>query len=95
MDKPLWRVFADQNGALKMNIHFTKFDRGNALAHGLLMGAGQIVIEADVTLSDSTGKVSADYKVAKDFALGGVAGATTNVDDVEEGFAKSVASIVK
>jgi hypothetical protein len=36
----------------------------------------------------------AQYKVSKDFAIGGVVGATTSVDDVEEGFAKSVAAVV-
>ncbi len=88
-------VFADANGALKMNIHFTKFDRGNAFARAMLIGLGQIVIEADVTLSDSSGHTVGEYKVAKDFALGGIAGATTTVDDVEDGFAKSVAAVVK
>jgi hypothetical protein len=88
-------VFADQNGALKMKIHFTKFNRGNAFARAMLIGLGQIVIEADVTLEDASGKTVAVYKVSKDFAIGGLVGATTTVDDVEDGFAKSVAEVVK
>jgi Domain of unknown function (DUF4410) len=88
-------VFADQNGALKMKIHFTRFDRGNAFARAMLIGLGQIVIEADVSLEDAGGKTVAQYKVSKDFALGGMAGAATTVDDVEDGFAKSVATVVK
>ena len=86
-------VLADQG--LTMKIHFTKFDRGNAFARAMLIGLGQIVIEADVSLVDKDGKTVAVYKVAKDFALGGLAGATTSVDDVEDGFAKSVAEVVK
>ncbi len=88
-------VLADQAGALKMKIHFTRFDRGNAFARAMVMGLGQIVIEATVTLQDSSGKPVAEYKVSKDFAGGGVLGATTTVEDVEEGFAKSVAEVVK
>ena len=79
---------------LKMKIHFTRFDRGNAFARAMLIGLGQIVIEATVTLQDAQGVTVAQYKVSKDFAIGGVVGATTSVDDVEEGFAKSVAAVV-
>jgi len=79
---------------LKMNIHFTRFDRGNAFARAMLIGLGQIVIEATVSLQDAQGTTVAQYKVSKDFAIGGVVGATTSVDDVEEGFAKSVAAVV-
>jgi hypothetical protein len=80
---------------LKMNIHFTRFDRGNALARAMLIGMGQIKIEATVVLTDANGTAVGQYEVSKDFALGGIAGATTNVEDVEEGFAKSVVEIVK
>ena len=79
---------------VKMKIHFTRFDRGNAFARAMLIGLGQIVIEATVTLQDAQGVTVAQYKVSKDFAIGGVVGATTSVDDVEEGFAKSVAAVV-
>jgi hypothetical protein len=91
-------VLVDQSGvatALKMKIHFTRFDRGSAFARAMLIGLGQIVIEANVTLEDASGTTVAQYKVSKDFALGGIAGATTSVDDVEDGFAKSVAAVVK
>jgi hypothetical protein len=82
-------------GGLKMQVHFTKFDRGSAFARAMLIGLGQIRIEATVSLIDSTGKTVAQYAVAKDFALGGIAGASTTVDDVEQGFAKSVVAILK
>jgi len=89
-------VLADPAGSqpLKMNIHFTQFDRGNAFARFMLIGLGQIRIDATVQLEDSSGKVVASYDVSKDFALGGVVGGTTTVEDVEDGFAKSVAAVV-
>jgi hypothetical protein len=85
----------DAASAMKMKLHFTKFDRGNAFARFMLIGLGQIRIEADVDILNNSGVQIAQYKVSKDFALGGVAGGTTTVEDVEEGFAKSVAEVVK
>jgi hypothetical protein len=81
--------------ALQMKIHFTRFDRGNAFARAMLIGLGQIRIEATVELTDPHGMAVAQYAVSKDFALGGVVGASTSVEDVEEGFAKSIAEVVK
>ena len=78
-----------------MKIHFTRYDRGNALARGILIGLGQIHIEGTVYIMDSAGQQVGQYAISKDFALGGVIGATTSVEDVEKGFAKSVAEIVK
>jgi hypothetical protein len=79
----------------KMKIHFTRFDRGSAFARAMLIGLGQIEIDATVDLVDNSGAQVAEYKVSKDFAIGGLIGATTTVEDVEDGFAKSVAEIVK
>lgn len=91
-------IFADRahaGSAMRLNIHFTKFDRGNAFARFMLIGLGQIRIEANVDVIDTSGHTVAQYQVAKDFALGGIAGGVTSVEDVEEGFAKSVAEVVK
>ncbi len=85
----------DGASAYKMQIHFTKFDRGSALGRAVLIGLGQIRIEATINLVDANGATAASYKVSKDFAFGGIIGAVTSVEDVEEGFAKSVAEIVK
>lgn len=81
--------------AYVMKIHMTRFDRGNAFARTMLIGLGQIHIEGNVDIEDAAGKRMAEYRVSKDFALGGIAGGTTTVEDVEDGFAKSVAEIVK
>ncbi|MGD0865371.1 MAG: DUF4410 domain-containing protein [Rhizomicrobium sp.] len=92
---PAVMVDAGTPSAYQMKIHMTRFDRGNSFARFMLVGLGQIHIEGTVDLDDSSGKSVAQYKVVKDFALGGVAGGTTTVEDVEEGFAKSVAEIAK
>ena len=79
-----------------MNIVFTQYDEGNAAARFFLAGLGQIRIDADVSLlTPATGATVATYKVSKDFSFGGLYGGTTNIHDVEKGFARSVAVIVK
>ena len=90
-------VFVDQAGGKPdvMKIHFTLFDRGNAFARAMLAGLGQIRIEATVYIIDPSGQQVGQYEVSKDFSFGGIYGAATTVEDVEDGFAKSVAEIVK
>jgi hypothetical protein len=88
-------VMAVGPGAYQMKIHITRFERGNPVARAMLIGLGQIHLEGTVELCDVSGNVVARYTVVKDFALGGIIGATTRVVDVEDGFAKSVAEIVK
>jgi Domain of unknown function (DUF4410) len=79
-----------------MKIIFTRYDEGNAFARFMLAGLGQIRIEADVLLLDpDTGQTVAKYQVAKDFSFGGIYGGTTTIQDVEKGFARSVAATVK
>jgi hypothetical protein len=86
---------ADAATAGTLKVNFTQYDSGSAFARAMLIGLGQIHVEGDVTIADSTGATAGQYKVAKQFALGGIAGATTSIEDVEDGFAKSVAEIVK
>ena len=85
----------DAATASTIKLNFTQYDPGSAFARGMLIGLGQIHIDADVLVIDANGKTEADYKVSKQFALGGIIGATTRIEDVEDGFAKSVAEIVK
>jgi hypothetical protein len=59
-------------------------------------GLGQIHIDADVWVFDAaTNESLGQYKVSKDFAFGGLYGLMTNIEDVEKGFARSVADIFK
>jgi hypothetical protein len=81
--------------AARMKLVFTRYDRGSAAARAFLIGLGQIRIDADVMLIDAGGNTVGQYQVAKQFALGGIAGAATSPEDVEAGFAKSVAEIFR
>ncbi|MBO6635932.1 DUF4410 domain-containing protein [Parvibaculum sp.] len=84
-----------ETAPVTMKVVFTKYDRGSAFARAMLAGLGQIEIDADVFLIDVEGKTLAQYEVSKDFAFGGIYGASTSIEDVEVGFIKSVIEIVK
>lgn len=79
---------------MKLKLIFTRYDEGSAGARFILAGLGQIRIDADVLfIDDATGQVLGRYQVSKQFAFGGLYGGFTRVEDVEKGFAKSVADI--
>jgi hypothetical protein len=86
----------DGGRRLKMKIVFTQYDEGNRFARFMLAGLGQIRIDGEVVLSDAqTGETLGRYEVSKQFAFGSIYGASTSIEDVEKGFAKSVADIFK
>ena|SRR6266480_7969501 len=78
---------------MNVKLVFTKYDNGNAFARFMLAGFGQIRISANVLLIEPTNNQTVgEFEVSKDFSFGGVYGGTTRVEDVEDGFARSVAS---
>ena len=81
--------------ALQVKIGFTRYEEGSGLARFMLMGLGQIRIDADVVLVDpATQSVLGTYLVTKTVAWGGIHGGATTIRDVETGFADAVADIV-
>jgi hypothetical protein len=80
---------------VNLSINFTAYDEGNAAARLMLMGLGQMHIDGDITIIDASGKTIGVYKISKQFALGGLVGATTSIKDVEGGFESSVVELVR
>ena len=75
-----------------MHILFTEYDQGDAFARFMIAGAGQIRIGTDVALRDqATDELLGRYEVSKQFAFGGIYGASTDMEDVEEGLALGIA----
>lgn len=67
----------------------------NRFARFMLAGLGQMHIDAHVVLQDqATQNTLGRYEVTKTFAWGGIYGAVTRIDDVEEGFANAVAALI-
>ena len=85
----------DDPAALQVKIGFTRYEEGSGLARFMLMGLGQIRIDADVVLVDpATQAVLGTYLATKAVAWGGIHGGATTIRDVETGFADAVADIV-
>lgn len=82
--------------AVNVKLVFTEYDKGNAFARFMLAGLGQIRIGANVLLIEpANNRTVGEFEVSKVFAFGGIYGGTTRVEDVEDGFARSVAAIFK
>jgi hypothetical protein len=88
-------VDCDEPGEATMSavVEITKYDERNAFARYMLAGLGQMHIQATVTLSDyKSGELIARSDVSKTFAWGGLYGAFTKIQEIEDGFAKAVAA---
>jgi len=83
-------------GEVNVKMVFTEYDTGNAFARFMLAGLGQIRIGANVFLVEpASDRTVGEFEVSKDFAFGGIYGGATRIEDVEDGFARSVAAIFK
>ena len=80
---------------LQATVELKRYDEGNAFARFMLIGLGQIHIDADVILSDFVSKDKlAQYEVTKTFAWGGIYGGATGIKDVEAGFCQAVSDSI-
>lgn len=81
--------------ALQASVAVKRYDEGSAFARFILIGLGQIHIDADVILSDlATKDKIAQYEATKTFAWGGIYGGITGIKDAEVGFCKAVADSI-
>jgi len=81
---------------LSLEVTITRYDKGQAFARLMLAGLGQIHIDGDIVLKEKeTQRVIEKANVNKTFAWGGVYGASTNMEDVEDGFAAGVLQALK
>jgi hypothetical protein len=73
-------------------VQLTKYEKGSAFARAMLAGLGQMHIEATVSIySMPERKLVGQFTMEKTFSWGGIYGASTTIETVEEEFAKSLA----
>jgi hypothetical protein len=79
----------------EVDVHVTRYQRGNAFARAMLMGLGQIHIDGnvDVFLMPEHRLLEA-FALKKTFAWGGIYGAATSIKVIERTFANGVAAAV-
>jgi uncharacterized protein DUF4410 len=76
-----------------VDLHLSRYDKGNAFARAMLAGAGQIHIEGKVQvyqLPEHT--LVGEFQLSKTFAWGGIYGASTSMQDIESTFADGIAA---
>ena len=79
----------------ELEVLITRYDKGNAFARFMLVGLGQIHIDAIVSMFIlPERRIFTKFDLNKTFAWGGIYGGFTSIEDVEEGFAKGVAEAV-
>jgi hypothetical protein len=84
------------NGAGKtyeVDLHLSRYDKGSAFARAMLAGLGQIHIDGKVDIyqmPDHT--LVGEFDLNKTFAWGGIYGAATSIEDIEDTFADGVAA---
>jgi len=84
------------DSGLKLEVEFTRYEKGSSVARFILIGLGQIHIDANVSLVDiATGIVLTKTEASKTFAWGGIYGGATNIEDIEPAFAEAVVDILK
>lgn len=90
----------DQRAGLHLAGVTTETAPGVALTAADISRITQLVMSdiqalAPGLIDPATGQELAKYKVAKQFSFGGLYGGLTSIQDVEKGFSKSVAALVK
>ncbi|MBV9726078.1 MAG: DUF4410 domain-containing protein [Gammaproteobacteria bacterium] len=81
--------------AMQVVLHVTKYEKGNAFARAMLAGLGQIHLEGTISVYQMPDHVLLeDFDLQKTFAWGGVYGASTSIEQIEDIFTDSVAATV-
>jgi len=79
----------------EVDLHLTRYDKGNAFARAMLAGLGQMHIEGVVSLFQMPEHTPVgEFTLKKTFAWGGIYGAATSIEDIEGTFADGVAAAV-
>lgn len=76
-------------------LRVTRYERGNKFARAMLAGLGQIHLEGTISVFQMpTHTLLEEFDLQKTFAWGGVYGASTSIEEIEDTFADGVAATV-
>jgi hypothetical protein len=94
-DRKLKNAAAPSPRTMQVVLHITKYEKGNALARAMLAGLGQIHLEGTVSVYRMPDHVLLeDFDLQKTFAWGGIYGASTSIEQIEDTFTDGVAATV-
>jgi hypothetical protein len=80
-------------GQYQIDVTITRYEKGNAFARAMLAGLGQMHIDGNVKVyaMPAHDRVE-EFAVQKTFAWGGIYGASTTMEDIEQSFAEGIAN---
>jgi hypothetical protein len=81
--------------SIQVLVHVTRYEKGNAFARAMLAGLGQIHLDGKIyvyQMPDRT--LLEDFDMQKTFAWGGIYGAATSMEQIQDTFADGVAATV-
>lgn len=79
----------------ELDLQLSRYERGNAFARAMLAGLGQIHIAGKVRIYQMPAhELVTEFDLAKTFAWGGIYGASTSIEDIENSFADGVAAAI-
>jgi hypothetical protein len=79
----------------EVDLLLSRYEKGSAFARAMLAGLGQIHINGVARVYQMPEhNLVAEFDLAKTFAWGGVYGASTSIEDVENAFADGVAAAI-
>jgi len=80
-------------GQYQIYVTLTRYEKGNAFARAMLAGLGQMHIDGNVKVFAMPAHTSIEeFTVQKTFAWGGMYGASTRIEDIEQAFAEGIAN---
>jgi hypothetical protein len=80
---------------LGADLTITSYERGSAVARGMMAGFGQMRIAGGLTLREQpASRPLGSYNLEKVFAWGGIYGAMTDIEDIEIAFAEATARAI-
>ena len=81
--------------SVQVLLHVTRYEKGNAFARAMLAGLGQIHLEGTIFVYQMPDRVLLeDFDLQKTFAWGGIYGAATSMEQIEDTFTDTVAATV-
>jgi hypothetical protein len=79
----------------EVDLHLLRYEKGNAFARAMFAGLGQIHIDGNVQIYQMPEHVLVgEFALKKTFAWGGIYGAATSMDTIEDTFSDGVAAAV-
>jgi len=76
-------------------LRVTRYEKGNRFARAMLAGLGQIHLEGTISVYQMPARTLVEeFDMQKTFAWGGIYGASTSIEEIEDTFADGVAATV-